>query len=117
MFKITTLIPVIIILLTAIVYYGFRKEQEYARLAAIPVLIIDLFSFPLGTLLSILFIGFLISPYAKFKPMVRQNLGYRAIGGMIFVFSIIGMLFVTGAMSGFIQGISVQTEENKNTFH
>jgi subtilisin family serine protease len=113
LFKITTLIPLLIILLTAVVYYGFRKNQEYARIAAIPVLIIDLFSFPIGTLLSVIFIAFLVSPYAKFKPMEKQNLGYRAIGGAIFVFSIIGMLLTTGAMSSVIQGITPQSAETK----
>jgi subtilisin family serine protease len=106
LFKITMLLPLLLVGLSFLVYYGFKKDQEYARLLAIPTLIVDLFSFPLGTILSIVFIGFLVSPYGKYQSIPKGNIGYRGIGAAIIIFSIVGMLFTTGAISNIASTIS-----------
>jgi hypothetical protein len=109
LYKITIFLPLLLVMLSFIVYYGFKKQQEYAPLLAIPLLIVDLFSIPLGTILSVIFIGLIISSYRKQQWMPKGNRDYRLVGAGIIAFSIIGMLFMTGAISDITNDISSQS--------
>jgi len=102
MFNISPLIPVVHVIAFGLVYWGLRKDIGIIRLLAVVLLFIDIFAFPVGTIISIILIAFLLHPQTVkyFTPIAKRNASYRAIGLAILVFSLVGFM-VTSGVGGF----------------
>lgn len=108
-YAISPLIPLLHALAFGVAYWGLRKDIGIARLLAILLLFIDVFAFPIGTIISIAMIIYLALPATArfFTPIAKQNIYYRGIGMGILAISLAGF-FMT---SGMTETVMPATEE------
>lgn len=102
MFNISPLIPIVHAIAFGAVYWGLKKDIGSVRLLAVVLLFIDIFAFPVGTIISIILIAFLLHPQTVkyFIPIAKKNKSYRAIGLSILIFSLVGFV-VSSGVGGF----------------
>jgi len=111
LFAISPLIPLLHGIAFAVAFRGLRKDIGIARLLAIVLLFIDVFAFPVGTVLCLGMIVYLAHPATVkyFTPIAKKNIYYRAIGLGIIAISLVGFFFT----SGLSDSVLIQTEEPK----
>lgn len=107
LFRATMLIPVVLAIFAFLAFYAIKKDLGYAQLLIVIVLIPDILSFPIGTVLSLVMIALTILPYAEFKPMAKTDMPYRVVGGVMLTFSVVAILMVSGAANNFMQDVGV----------
>lgn len=102
MFSISPLIPMVHAIAFGVVYWGLKKDIGIVRLLAVVLLFIDIFAFPVGTIISVILIVFLLHPQTVkyFTPIAKKNSSYRAIGLAILVFALVGFV-ITSGVGGF----------------
>lgn len=93
---------VIFIVFYLMIFLGFANKSPLARVGAIPLLVVDLFVFPIGTIVALAIIIYLLSPYASayFERFVPRNLPFRALGMAVIAASLIAFLVTTGLLTG-----------------
>ena len=89
------------------IFFGLSIHSPLARMGSIAVLIIDLFIFPIGTIIAIAMIVYLLTPYASeyFKPIASKNLPFRALGMIVVIASLAAFLVTTGMIAGFVETV------------
>lgn len=103
LYNYSIIIPLIILSGYIFVYNGFKTRSNLARMIAIALSVINLFSFPIGTIISILIIIYLIFFEGDtFEKMKFQNLPYRVTGVGLLSIAIIGLLMITGIFTFFV---------------
>jgi subtilisin family serine protease len=109
MFAISPLIPLIHAIAFAVCFIGLRKDIGIVRLLAIILLFIDLFAFPVGTVISLALIIYLALPSTArfFTPIAKETSTYRLIGASILIFAFVGFY----ATSGISQTLIPMSEE------
>lgn len=97
----------ILVVFYALIVYGMRMQHPISRVGAIAVLVIDFFIFPVGTIVSLAMIIYLLTPYAGeyFKPIAPLHLPFRAVGTVVVAISLVGFLVTTGLLTGFVEVI------------
>lgn len=87
----------------SLVVFGMATRSPLARMGAVVLLILDLFMFPIGTIIAIVMIIYLLTPYASefFERVIPQRLPFRVLGTVIIIVSLFAFLFTTGILTGF----------------
>jgi len=90
-----------------LVFFGLSVRSPFARMGAIAILVIDFFIFPVGTIIAIVMIIYLLTPYASdyFERIISKNLPFRAIGMVVVVASLVAFLVTTGIITGFTETV------------
>jgi hypothetical protein len=109
LFKDTYVLPIIIVALCFIAFAGIRKKMAWAGMLGAIILIIDIFSFPVGTIISLIVIIYMFIHRKEFSPLPKKTVMYRVVGLSIIAFSIIGFVITSGLMADY--GIQEQTIE------
>lgn len=107
LFRISVMVPMLLSLLALFVFYALKKDMGVAKILGAILLMIDLFAFPIGTIVSIIMLGLLLLPQAnlQLRPVSHENKKYRVIGGAIIAISVIGFLSSTGAVDDFFTDV------------
>ena len=103
--KTSIFIPVIIGTLYIFVAWSLLKHRHGARVGAVILCSIALFmEFPIGTILSIVIIVYLLRPSLSsvFKTKINRK-AYRAVGITLFLVSFLSLIIISGVPSGIVQ--------------
>jgi len=114
--QISLLIPVLLILMSFLVSYFIYKETGIGRVLAIVVLIFDLFSFPVGTILSLAFIVYFLSEYHTMGSISEKHSTYRAIGVFLIAFSFTSTAMVMGVFDEYFAPQAISPQAKIQTF-
>jgi hypothetical protein len=85
---------------------GFANGSNLSRIIASLLCFVNLFVFPIGTIISGVIIIYLVF-YAKdsFPIVIKKNLPFRVIGSSVLLISALGLLSITGALGDFQDNI------------
>jgi len=114
LYALSPLIPLVLFISFLVAFWGLRKDVGIIRLFAIIILVIDVFSFPVGTIISLIVIAYLAHPETAkyFTDVAKSKRGYRTVGVILLVISVAGFIFTSGMadVSGGL-GLTPQDEE------
>lgn len=106
LYRVSVLIPVVLAIGCFYCAYGIENRIENARILAIILTIPTIFVFPIGTIIGIIIIGYLISPKAsKSFDRIKGKAPFYAMGSIIMIIGILGVFYSIGFTEnlGFMQ--------------
>ncbi len=94
-------LALLLVVLNALTAYGLHRRFEWAKIFAVVLCAVDLYSFPVGTIASLIIIGLLFTAKdVSFKRIDKTN---KVIGLCLFAFAIGGLLFSSGFASQLLE--------------
>jgi subtilisin family serine protease len=97
-YHVSPIIPLIHAIAFGVCFIGLRRDIGIVRLLAVLLLFIDIFAIPVGTVISIIIIIYLLLPSTVkyFHPISEKTSMYRVVGIAILAFAIVGFFFTSG---------------------
>ena len=90
-----------------LIFFGLSLRSPLGRMGAIAILIVDLFIFPVGTVIATAIIIYLLTPYASeyFERIIPKKLPFRVLGTVVIGASLVAFLIATGILTGFGEAV------------
>jgi len=107
LYNLSLVIPVLIAVGYLYCFLGFANGSNLSRIIASLLCFVNVFVFPIGTIISGVIIIYIMF-YAKdtFSMVIKKNLPFRAIGVAVLLVSVFGLVSITGVLGGFQDNIS-----------
>jgi len=100
LYNISVIIPVVLSVGYIYCVKGLAERSNLARIIAVVLLFIAMFSFPIGSIISVLSIAYLVYfERGTFQDFKKQNLPFRLVGSSITIIAVICILFMVGMIS------------------
>jgi len=100
LYNISIIIPIALSIGYIYCVKGLAERSNLARIIAVVLLFIAMFSFPIGSIISVLSIAYLVYfERGTFQDFKKQNLPFRIVGSSITIIAVICILFMVGMIS------------------
>lgn len=110
LYNLSLIIPILIAVGYIYCFRGFNTGSNLSRIIASLLCFVNMFVFPIGTIISGGIIFYLVF-YTKdtFSMVIKKNLPFRAVGSAVLVVSVLGLVSVTGVLGDFQDNIGVNS--------
>ena len=107
LYRLSILIPILMSIMYFYCAYGFANKINLSRILAIVITLPSLFIFPVGTVVGILIIGYLLHPRgSSYFDITPKNTPIRMLGAFVMAIGIIGVLMSIGIIAEFGESVS-----------
>lgn len=105
-------LALLLVILSFVTAYGLERKFGWARIFAILICIVDIYSFPVGTIVSVVIIGFLFFDKTEYMSLDigKANKDQRIIGLVIVAFAIGGLAISSGYAEQFFEDVDIQAQ-------
>lgn len=108
LYNLSLIIPMMIAIGYIYCFIGFAKGSNLSRIIASLLCFVNVFVFPIGTIISGAIIIYLVF-YAKdtFSTVIKKNLPFRAVGSAVLLISAFSIMSITGVLGDFQNDVAV----------
>jgi len=108
LYNLSLIIPILISVGYLYCFRGFKTGSNLSRIIAVLLCFVNVFVFPIGTIISGALIIYLVfCAKDTFSMVIKKNLPFRAVGSAILIVSALGLVSVTGVLGDFQDSIPV----------
>ena len=108
LYNLSLIIPILLAVGYLYCFNGFSAGTNLSRIIASLLCFVNIFVFPIGTIISGAIIVYLVF-FAEdtFSIVIKKNLPYRVMGTTVLLISVVGLVSVTGSLDEFQDSIEV----------